>query len=499
MPPLRDAVLAGRFFGRLGAGAVETLADFVSDPRAGWPALSVWFGASRAASLLAEPDDLRCLLDRDIAAIDALIAGQVDAILHAPRLRRLEGSWRGLLWLLGVIDPSARIKVRMLNLSWGELCRDLERAADFDQSNLFRRIYEDEFGMPGGEPFGLLVIDHELRHQPSAASPTDDVTALAMLASVAAAALAPVVLAASPVLLEVDEFADLALSADPTAPLRAPSHMRWRSLAGREDMRFLSVALPRVLARVPWADVPGSRFGFAYVEHAPDAGCRVWMTAGYAFASCVARAFANHAWPADVRGVQTDAEAGGLVTWLPVESFTTDPPHVWVRPSLDLVLTDRQERALVEAGLMPLTALAFGEEAAFSAVRSLQAPNRYTTETATANARISSQVNSMLCVGRFAHFLKVMGRDMVGSIKTADEIERRLQAWLNGYVNANISGARDSRARYPLLAGRVTVAERPGKPGVYGCTMQLQPHFQLDDLAATFRLVTEIAAPGRTQ
>jgi type VI secretion system protein ImpD/type VI secretion system protein ImpC len=492
-------VLSGRFFGRARTDDGERLAALSTAARPGWAWLAEWFGAARAADLLERPDDLRCLIDRDIAAIDELISAQLDAILHAPRMRRLEGSWRGLAWLIGMTDSSARIKIRLLNLAWGELCRDLERASDFDQSNLFRRIYEDEFGMPGGEPFGLMVVDHEVRHQPAAHAPTDDVSALAALAGLAAAAFCPMVLGASPALFEVDGFEDLAMTADPAAPFRAASHMRWRTLAPREDARFLCVALPRLLARLPWGDEAHCRFGFRYVEYAPDVASRVWMNAGYAFAACVLRAFANHAWPADVRGVQTDEEGGGIVTCLPTEPFATDPGHTFVRQAADVVLTDKQERDLVDAGLMPLSALPFGEEVAFSAVRSLQTPKRYTTDAATANARISSQINSMLCVGRFAHFLKVIGRDRVGSFQTADVIERRLQAWLANYVNSNLGGGRESRARYPLLAGRVSVTERPGKPGVFGCVIQLQPHFQLDDLSATFRLVTEIAAPGRTQ
>ncbi len=330
-------------------------------------------------------------------------------------------------------------------------------------------------------------------------APTDDVAALGQLAGVAAAAFAPTVLAASPALLQVDEFADLGMTMDLPEPFRSPEFQRFRGLSGREDMRFVAIALPRVLARPPWEDDPARADGFRYAEYAPDIASRVWMTAGYAFAAVVARAFDNYAWPADVRGSETDFVGGGLVTDLPIEPFRTDPDHVWVRPPLDLVLSDRLEAALVEAGLMPLSALPYGEEAVFSAVRSLQAPASFighTAAAANANARLSVQLNSMLCVSRFAHYVKIMGRDMVGSFKTAEEIESRLQRWLTGYVNSSLSAGPEGRARFPLVAGRVTVRERPGRPGVFGCTMQLQPHFQLDDVSATFRLVTDLAAPG---
>ena len=502
--PLRDLMLAGRFFGAQAGPAADRVAALIAMP-VGASTAAAWFGAEQASRLLRNPSAFRGALDRDIAAIDDLIACQLDAILHNPgrmengvqfpSMATLEGRWRGLDWLLHAYEPGARIKLRLLNIRWPELCRDLERAPEFDQSQLFQRIYEDEFGMPGGEPFGLMVIDHEVDHRSGAA---DHVSAIKLLASIAAAAFVPMVLPASPALLEVDHFTDLASSLQPASPLRSPSHARWRTLRSREDMRFVCVTLPRVLARPPWRDDPARHDGFRYVEYVPDIASRVWMSAAYPFAACVARAFAAYAWPADVRGVETDREAGGVVLNLPAETFETDPARSWVRPALDLVLTDGQERDLIDAGLLPLCGVPFGEEAAFSAVRSLQEPARLTTDLATANARVSAQINSMLCISRFAHAIKVMGREMVGSSLTADVIERRLQLWLNTYVNSNITGSRDSRAREPLVAGRVTVTERAGRPGVFGCVVQLQPHFQLDDVSATFRLVTDLAAPGRT-
>ena len=494
--PLRESVLSGAFFGKQSAAA-ERVACFAFLPSA--EALADWFGPGTALRLAADPDGCRAAIDRDITALDVLIGAQLDAILHHQRVRRFEGSWRGLAWLVGGLDPTSRVKVKVLNMSWPELCRDLERAIEFDQSQLFRKVYEAEFGMPGGEPYGLLVVDHEIRHRPSAGAPTDDVTALTQLSSIAAAAFVPTVLGASPALLQVEEFADLAMAVDISDPFRTEEFRRWRSLSSRPDMRFIGITLPRVLARPPWQDDPARADPFRYAEYAPDITSRVWMTAGYSFAAIVARAFVNHAWPADVRGSETDFIGAGLVTDLPIEPFRTDPDHVWIRFPLDLVLSDRLEAALVEAGLMPLSALPYSEEAVFSAVRSLQAPASYigrTAAAANANARLSAQLNSMLCVSRFAHYVKIMGREMVGSFKTAEEIESRLQRWLTGYVNANLAAGPESRARFPLVAGRVSVQELPGRPGVFGCTMHLQPHFQLDDVAATFRLVTDIAAPG---
>jgi EvpB/VC_A0108, tail sheath N-terminal domain len=201
--PLREAVLAGRFFGAGVADAAERLAGFIAGAEGG---LGAWFGLEKAARLALDGHALRGALDRDIAAIDRLISDQLDAVLHHPRMQALEGRWRGLAWLIGGIDPAARVKVKLLSITWAELCRDLERAAEFDQSHLFRKVYEEEFGSPGGEPYGLLVVDHEVRHRPGPGHPTDDVSALAQIAGVAAAAFAPTVIGASPALFGVDRF-----------------------------------------------------------------------------------------------------------------------------------------------------------------------------------------------------------------------------------------------------------------------------------------------------
>ena len=222
---------------------------------------------------------------------------------------------------------------------------------------------------------------------------------------------------------------------------------------------------------------------------------RVWMSAGYAFAAVVARAFAQFAWPADVRGVETDRVGGGLVTNLPLEPFRTDPDNVWVRCPVEMVLNDRQERSLLEAGLMPVSSVPYSEDLVFGSVRSLLAPQRHlgpTANAADANSRLSTQINSILCASRFAHHLKMKGRHMVGSFKTASEIEQFLQAWLTQYCNSNLASGGDSRARYPLVAGRVSVNEMPGKPGSFGCIVHLQPHYQLDDISAAFQLVTDL-------
>ena len=495
--PLRDSVLSGQFFGAKHAAAAARLAGFAHGGGTAGDRLRDWFGDAADLLVARGAEAMRVALDRDIAAIDALIGEQLDAVLHAERLQALEGRWRGLAWMLRGMEPGRRVKVRLLTITWAEICRDLERALEFDQSSLFRRIYEDEFGIAGGEPFGMLVIDHAVRHRPGPQAPTDDVGAMMQLSSIAAAAFCPIVLSLHPSVLEVDDFAQLDTVQDVTAPLRGPLHSRWRGLSSRPDMRFIAVALPRLLARHPWTDDPGRADGFRYREYAPDARSRCWMGAGYAFAACALRAYSNYAWPADIRGVETDRVGGGLITDVAPEPFASGPPLAWPRTALELRVGERQERALVEAGLMPVSALPYSAEMVFSAVRSLQMPATHmgaNAAAADANARLSSQINSILCASRFAHYLKVMGRDMVGSFQTADAIERRLSIWLQGYVNSNISSTGESRARFPLVAGEVQIRDRPGHPGVFSCVVRLQPHYQLDDVATSFSLVTELTA-----
>lgn len=490
---LRDAVFSGRYVGRDDPDLADAFTAFLTADVTS--ALGTWFGEQRWQRLQKNRDALHGALDRDIAAIDAMLSEQVDEILHAPRLMRFEGSWRGLAWLVGGADLSARLKIKVLNISWAEICRDLDLASEFDQSHLFRKVYEDEYGSPGGEPYGLLIVDHDVRHRPGDGARTDDVGALSSLSGVAAAAFAPVIIGASPSLLEVDGFSGLANVLDITASLRNADHARWRTLQTRPDMRFIGVALPRMLARAPWQDDNTRVDRFRYVEYAPTAEQRVWSNAAYAFAAVVTRAFAAFAWPADVRGVETDRIGGGLVQDVPTEPFATDPDHVWSRMPLEIVWSDRQERELLNAGLMPLSSIPNSGELVFGAVRSLLTPQRHSGATAAvadANARLSSQINSILCVSRFAHHLKMMGRQMIGSFRTEDQIERGLQQWLTRYVNSNTSASGDSRARFPLVAGRVQVREQVGKPGSFGCVIQLQPHYQLDDVTASFQLVADL-------
>lgn len=507
-PPasLRARVLSGRFLGHgTGAGGAEGVAAFITEPSA-TACLHAWFG-SRLADILHHDgsasgrrlavERLEEAVDRDIAALDRLVGSQLDAVLHDERLRRLEGAWRGVAWLTERVPFGARVRIRIMSARWAELCRDFERSIEFDQSALFKVVYEGEFGTPGGEPFGMLLADYEVRHAPGPGSPTDDIAGLDGLSTVAAAAFAPAVIAAHPALLGFDTWAGVSAAADLTDVLRAADRGRWRALQGREDCRFLSVVLPRTLARAPWPDDGTREDRFRYREHAPDPDARVWMNVGFALAAAAIRAFARTSWPADVRGAAVSREPhGGVIEGLPAERLAGDPRDAPLRPPVEVALTDEQERQAVEAGLLPFIGLELLPEGSFAATPSIHRPPRMQGDTAAianANQRLSAQFNAMLCVSRFAHCVKLMGRDMVGSFKTPEDIQRRLQKWLQGFTNISAGGG-DQGAKYPLRDARVEVAEKPGAPGVYGCTIQLQPHYQLDEVGAAFRLVTDLQA-----
>jgi type VI secretion system protein ImpD/type VI secretion system protein ImpC len=493
---LRDAVLAGRFFGA--APGAADVAELVasSDARR---QLRLWFGDAWLERLRgqSDPDEIvRAAIDRDIAAVDSLLSAQLDAVLHHPRLRRLEGSWRGLEWLVGRLPQTGvRVRVRLLHARWSEVCRDIERAAEFDQSHLFRKIYEEQFGMAGGEPYGLIAADYEIRHRPTLNHPTDDVGALSGLASIAAAAFSPMILSASPELLGLDSFADAAPSFDLSNVVKGPDHQRWRNAAVQEDMRFVGIALPRVLSRPPWPD-DGSRVDrFRFRTYTPSAAQRVWSSPVYSFAAAAIRAFDRYSWPAEVRGADLSEEArGGVIDGLPFERFASDPPlDVPARAPLELALTDEQENQLTDLGLIPVSALDGLPEACFGALPSLHRAPRVSSAVAEANQRLSSQLNTLLCVSRFAHCVKLMGRDMVGSFLDPSDVELRLQRWLNGFISGIGSGGAEVTAKYPLLDARVEVREQRARPGVYGCTVHLKPHHQLDEVGAAFKLVTEFA------
>jgi predicted component of type VI protein secretion system len=376
------------------------------------------------------------------------------------------------------------VKIRFFTARWAEICRDFERAPNSTQSLLFKQVYEGEFGSPGGEPFGMLVADYEVRPRARPGSPTDDNRGLDGLAGVAAAAFAPAAIAAHPALLGIDTWSDLGAAADLTDVLRGADRTRWRSLQGREDSRFLSVVLPRVLGRAPWADDATRADGFRYREYAPGPeGARLDQPGLRARGRgdsrlCQGRLAGRCARCRDrARGI------GRRDRHIARRTPVGRPARGHAAPA-GRGRADRRPGTPGGRGrLHPLHRLELLPEASFAATPSIHRPPRMQGETAAvanANQRLSAQFNAMLCVSRFAHCVKLMGRDMVGSFQTADDIQFRLQRWLQGFTNISAGGAGDGGARFPLREARVEVFEKPGQPGVFGCTVMLQPHYQLD-------------------
>lgn len=459
--------------------------------------LTTRFGPQLEGARL-DRDWLLASIDREIAAIDQLLCEQLSAVLHAPALQRLEARWRGVAYLAQTVDESSRIKLRLMTASWNEVVRDLERASDFDQSEMFRKIYSGEFGMPGGEPFGLMICDYEVQHRPTRDHPTDDIAALAALATVAAASFCPFILSLSPRVLQLDGFRELGRSMDLRAVFSQVDYQRWVSMRSGEDMRFIGLAMPRILLRPPWRLDTRRDDGFPFEELVRDdtGGGHLWGAAGFAFAAVAMRAFTNNGWFADLRGAPRDELRGGLVDGLPIISFDTDRRGVAIKPSTECILSDAHETELTDLGIMALCKMQFTDYSVFYANPSIQRPVVYDRVGATTNARLSSMLQYVLCVSRFAHYIKVIGRDKVGSVTTAETCQEMLRAWLRDYCEGNDEASQEAKARRPLKEAKVEVKETPGKPGSYACTIHLRPHFQLDDIATGFRLTTELAPPS---
>ncbi|HEX4112756.1 MAG TPA: type VI secretion system contractile sheath large subunit [Stellaceae bacterium] len=460
-------------------------------------ALEQWLGGETYRVHLGTPHRLKALLDRDVAAIDAILTDQVNAILHAEPFQNLEAIWRGTHYLVAASDGVAGAKVRILPASWSDLVRDLERAADFDRSELFEKIYSQEFGMPGGEPFGLLIGDYFLSHRRSPHHPTDDVAALKALAAVAAAAFAPFVAGCDPSILGFESFRDLTGEVTLDAVFQQAEYVRWQSLRQVEDSRFVGLCLPKILMRRPWWDDPSRAAPFRFREdreHAADNGY-LWGNAAFAFAAIAIRAFGQSGWFAELRGARRGEITAGLLDDLPLDSFTTDRPAIAFKRAADVAIPDRQERVLSDLGFIPLSTAEHTPHTVFYSNQSLNQPQHYSTSAAATNARLSSMLQYVLCVGRFAHTIKVIGRDRIGSFTTPEECQTAMQKWLTEYVNANPNASLDQRVKYPLREGRVTVTELAGRPGVFKMDMYLRPHLQLDDISTGIRLTTELAAP----
>ena len=458
-------------------------------------ALMLWFGEN-ASSLAGDRSHLRAALLRDLAELDEAMTRLANAILHHPRFQRLEALWRGVELVVDAADEADVVNVRVLDVRWGEIARDLERAVEFDQSSLFQKIYSEEFGMPGGTPYGVLVVDHELQHKPRPGRAADDLSTVTGLAQIAQASFAPVILGASPPLFGLETFREFGLPIDLRAVFRGNEYGRYKRFRQSEEARFVGLTVPRVLLRLPWSRQRSVATGFPYSEDRfgrPVSG-HLWGNAGFAFATILIRAFIQYRWFADIRGVQRDQTGGGLVTDLPTTWFDTEAPRSALKYSVDVALTDRVEKDLDDLGFISLRNCKDTPYSVFYGSQSVHTESPTGNEVARANERLSTMLRYTLCVSRFAHYLKVMVRDRIGSFTTAEEIENDLHRWLMNYTIGNDDADLETKARYPLREAQCQVRDMPGRPGSYRCIIHLKPHFQLDDVVSSFRLVTEMTS-----
>jgi len=432
--------------------------------------------------------DLDGLLSTLIADLDGLLAEQVNEILHTPSFQQLEASWRGLAYLVKQTEASTTVKVRVLAASKQDLRKDLETASEFDQSALFKKVYEDEYGMFGGEPFAVLVGDYEFGRHPQ------DIALLERLSSIAAAAHAPFLSAASPALFGWDSFAELSAPRDLGMIFTSNEYVKWRAFRESEDSRYVGLTLPRVLLRAPYDPETARVESFTFSEDVdgPDYSKYLWGNAAYALAVRLADSFAKYGWCATIRGI----EGGGLVDGLPSPAFSTDAEGVAIRGPVEIAVTDLREKELADLGFIAILHCKSSDYAAFFSAQSCQKSRRYDTDEANANARLSTQLQYIFATSRFAHYLKVMMRDKTGAVTTAHDCEDFLNRWLLSYCLGNPESATlEAKARRPLHDGRVTVREVKGKAGCYEAIIHLQPHFLLDELTVALRLVTELPPP----
>ncbi len=422
-----------------------------------------------------------------IAAIDKKLSDQVNKIIHHEDFQKLEGAWRGLHHLVNNTETDEQLKIRVMNISKADLGKTLKRykGTNWDQSPLFKKIYEEEFGQFGGEPFGCLVGDYHFDQS------APDVELLAEMAKIAAAAMAPFITGASPSLMQMDSWQELANPRDLTKIFSTPEYAAWRSLRDSDDSKYLGLAMPRFLARIPYGAKtnPVEEFNFEEDTGAADHSKYTWANAAYAMATNINRSFKEYGWCSRIRGI----ESGGAVENLPTHSFPTDDGGVDMKCPTEVAIGDRREAELAKAGFMPMIHRKNSDFAAFIGAQSLQKPAQYDDPDATANANLAARLPYLFATCRFAHYLKCIVRDKVGSFKERDDMERWLGNWVNQYVDGDpANSSEDTKARKPLAAAEVVVEEDPSNPGYYSSKFFLRPHYQLEGLTVSLRLVSKL-------
>lgn len=429
-------------------------------------------------------------LQQRIRQIDEKLTLGLNSIMHAKEFQALEASWRGLNDLVQNSETSQRLKLRVLSLGKDELAKDLKKAVDVDQSKLFKKVYEEEYGTFGGNPFSLLVGDYRITRS------VEDLAMLPRIAAVAAMAHAPFVASAAPELFDLESFTDLGLPRDLSKTFESTELTAWRAFRETEDARYVALTLPRYLLRLPYGQKTAPVANFAYEETQVDRPMEhddyLWGNSSYLLAQRITAAFAQHGWSAAIRGV----EGGGVAAGLPVHTFTTGEGDPGAKCPTEVTITDRREKELNDLGFVALLHKKNENIAAFFGGQTVNKPAVYNKPLATANARLSAQLPCILAASRFAHYIKVIMRDKVGSFASRENVENYLNTWIADYVLVNDNASQSLKAQYPLREARIDVTEDPAKPGVYQATVFLRPHFQLEELTASIRMVAELPLPA---
>lgn len=422
-----------------------------------------------------------------IAEIDKKLSEQVNLILHHPEFQQLEGAWRGLHYMVNNTETDEMLKIRVMNISKKEVHKTLKKfkGTAWDQSPLFKRMYEEEYGQFGGEPFGCLVGDYHFDHNPP------DVEFLSEISKVCAAMHAPFIAGADPGVMQMDSWNELANPRDLTKIFQTPEYAAWRSLRESDDARYIGLTMPRFLARLPYGAKtnPVDEFDFEEDTDGADHNKYAWANSAYAMATNINRSFKLYGWCSRIRGI----ESGGAVEGLPTHTFPTDDGGVDMKCPTEIAISDRREAELAKNGFMPLIHKKNSDFAAFIGAQSLQKPFEYDDPDATANANLAARLPYLFATCRFAHYLKCIVRDKIGSFKERDDMERWLNQWIRQYVDGDPAhSSEESKARKPLAAAEVRVQEIEGNPGYYSSQFFLRPHYQLEGLTVSLRLVSKL-------
>ena len=422
-----------------------------------------------------------------IAALDIKMKEQLDVVLHNEEFQKVEGTWRGLHYLINNTETDEFLKVRVMNVNKNELGKNLKKfmGTAWDQSPIFKKLYEEEYGQFGGEPYGCLVGDYYFDNSPA------DVKMLANLAKVSAACHAPFIAAASPKMLQMDTWSELTNPRDLTKIMSTPDYAPYNSLRESDDSKYIALTMPRVLARLPYgADTePVEAFDYEEDTSGADSSKYTWMNAAFSMAVNINRSFKLYGWCSRIRGI----ESGGAVEGLPVHTFPSDDGGVDMKCPTEIAISDRREAELSKIGMMPLIHKKNTDLAAFIGAQTIQKPAEYDDPDASANAALAARLPYLFASCRFAHYLKCIVRDKIGSFKEREDMQRWLQNWILNYVDGDpTNSTEETKARKPLAAAEVTVEEVEGSPGYYSAKFYLRPHYQLEGLTASLRLVSKL-------